>query len=478
MEQTYIVDIGAHEGRRVELRGWLYRKRESGKIAFLLVRDGTGIIQGVVTKGNEAAFEAAKGLTQESSLIVRGTVKADARAPSGYELELEEVEPVHVAHEYPISPKPHGAGFLMDHRHLWIRSAKQVPLLRVRHEVMQAIRDFFHQKGFVATEAPLLTPISVEGTTTLFETPYFERKAYLSQSGQLYLEATAMALGRVYWIGPAFRAELSKTRKHLTEFWMAEGEMAYYGHDDNLALQEELVKYVIARALEHKAPELDALGRERAALERVVDEPFARVSYDEAIDLLNTDALVRFMAAKWAQRRGQADDEERTSESEGGDEAAPPELTPAEAEQIASEHGLKMSAGDDFGAPHEEALGHHFGRPVFIEKFPADMKPFYMEPDPDNPERVLNADLIAPEGYGELIGGSARAVSLEVLERKIEAHGLPKAPYEWFLDLRRYGSVPHAGFGLGIERTVAWITGVAHLRECIPFPRQIHRLYP
>jgi len=480
MQQTYINKVGAFEGQTVELRGWLYRKRKGGKIVFLQVRDGTGIIQAIVTKDHEAAFEAAKRLTTESSLIVRGVVSADPRSPSGYELQASEVDIVHIAEEYPITPKAHGAEFLLDQRHLWIRSSKQVPLLRVRHEVMQAIRDFFHEREFIATESPLLTPISVEGTTTLFGTQYFDLgQAYLSQSGQLYLEATAMALGRVYWIGPAFRAEKSKTRKHLTEFWMAEGEMAYYSHEDNLALQEDLVKYIIQRVLEHKSMELDALGRDRAPLERTVADPFARVSYDEAVALINSDALLTFMAQKWTQRHG-LEDEDNTSEgeSETTEEAVLPELSNEDVRRIVDENHWRMVVGDDFGAPHEEALSHHFGKPVFIEKYPASMKPFYMEPDPQNPERVLNADLIAPEGYGEIIGGSSRAFELEVLERKLKAHNLPQEPYQWFLDLRRYGSVPHAGFGLGVERTVAWVSGVHHLRECIPFPRQIHRLYP
>lgn len=478
MQQTYINKVGAFEGQAVELRGWLYRKRKGGKIQFLQVRDGTGIIQTIVTKDHEAAFEAAKRLTTESSLIVRGVVSADPRSPGGYELHADEIEIVHIAEEYPITPKAHGAEFLLDLRHLWIRSAKQVPLLRIRHEVMHAIRDFFHEREFIATESPLLTPISVEGTTTLFGTPYFDLgQAYLSQSGQLYLEATAMALGRVYWIGPAFRAEKSKTRKHLTEFWMAEGEMAYYSHEDNLALQEDLVKTIIRRVLERKSMELEALGRDRAPLERYLNEPFARVRYDEAIELINSDALLTFMAQKWTQRRG-LENEDGTSEGEVEQEATLPALAADEVRRIVDENGWRMALGDDFGAPHEEALSHHFGKPVFIEKYPASMKPFYMEPDPDNAERVLNADLIAPEGYGELIGGSSRAFELEVLERKLKEHNLPEEPYKWYLDLRRYGSVPHAGFGLGIERTVAWVSGVHHLRECIPFPRQIHRLYP
>lgn len=429
MKRTRIEEIPQKLGQEVLILGWLYNKRSSGGIQFLLIRDGSGIIQGVVTKKNERAFELAEQLTQESSIRVWGVAKEDPRAPTGYELAISEIELVQLAQEYPIAPKEHGVGFLMDHRHLWIRSSKQTPILRIRHEVMRAIRDFFDERGFIATEAPILTPISVEGTTTLFEVDYFDGKAYLSQSGQLYLEATAMALGRVYWIGPTFRAERSKTRKHLTEFWMAEAEMAFCDHEENLQLQEELVRYLIKRVLERCRAELQTLGRDIEALERVLSEPFARITYAEAIEVLK-------------------------------------------------ERGLSIEWGDDFGAPDEEALAEHFQRPLFVEKFPAKMKAFYMEPDPANPELVLAADLIAPEGYGELIGGSQRISDEETLIRKLEEFNLPREHYEWYIDLRRYGSVPHAGFGLGIERTIAWIAGVRHLRECIPFPRQLYRLTP
>ena len=428
---AHIEEIAEEVGREVWIFGWLYNRRSSGKIQFLLIRDGTGIIQGVLVEGEvpEGVFELAEELTQESSIKVRGVVREDPRAPGGYELAISDLELVHLAEEYPIAKKEHGVGFLMDHRHLWIRSSKQVPILRVRHEVLQAIRDFFHSKGFIATETPILTPLSVEGTTTLFEVDYFEERAYLTQSGQLYLEATAMALGRVYWIGPTFRAERSKTRKHLTEFWMAEAEMAYYDHEENLRLQEELVRYIVERALDRRRAELERLERDIDLLEREVEGPFARITYAEALEIL---------------------------EEKG--------------------HGIEW--GEDFGAPEEEALGEWFGRPVFIEALPAEMKAFYMEPVPDNPDLVLAADLIAPEGYGELIGGSQRIHDLELLERKLEQFGLPREPYEWYLDLRRYGSVPHSGFGLGIERTVAWICGLKHIREAIPFPRQLYRLRP
>jgi asparaginyl-tRNA synthetase len=429
MEVVRIEEIPQKLGQKVTILGWLHNKRSSGGIQFLLIRDGSGLIQGVVTKKDEEAFALADRLTQESAIKVEGVAKEDARAPTGYELSIHKIELVHHTEGYPITPKEHGAGFLLDHRHLWMRSPRQAAILRVRHELLQAIRDFFHERGFVATEAPIFTPLSVEGTTTLFEMEYFGEKAYLSQSGQLYLEAAAMALGLVYWIGPAFRAERSKTRKHLIEFWMAEAEMAYWDYEQNLRLQEELVKYIIARVLERRSQELEARERDTTLLERAVEEPFPRITYAEALDLLQSE-------------------------------------------------GLSLEWGEDFGAPHEEALGDHFKLPVFIEKFPAKMKAFYMQPDPQNPEVVLAADLIAPEGYGELIGGSERIHDEELLLKKLDEFGLPKEPYQWYIDLRRYGSVPHSGFGLGIERTVAWIVGARHLRECIPFPRMLYRLSP
>lgn len=429
MKPTRIEEIPATLGQEVLIRGWLYNKRSGGGIQFLLLRDGSGIIQGVVTKKNDKAFELAEKLTQESSIKVWGIAKADPRAPTGYELTIHQIELVHLAREYPIGLKEHGTGFLMDHRHLWIRSSKQVPILRIRHEVLQATRDFFDERGFIATESPILTPLSVEGTTTLFEVDYFGDKAYLSQSGQLYLEATAMALGNVYWIGPTFRAEKSRTRKHLTEFWMAEAEMAFCDHEGNMRLQEELVRYVVQRVLEKRHAELEALERDTSLLERALRDPFARITYAQALEILR-------------------------------------------------ERGLPKPWGEDFGAPDEEVLAQHFQRPVFIERMPAAMKAFYMEPDPEDPQLVLAADLIAPEGYGELIGGSQRISDENVLIEKLAQHNLPREPYEWYIDLRKYGSVPHTGFGMGVERTVAWIAGIEHLRECIPFPRMLYHLKP
>jgi len=416
-------------GSEILIEGWLYNKRSSGGIIFLQLRDGSGMIQGVVKKNDEENFALAEALTQESAIRVKGVAKEDPRSPSGYELSINSIEVVSPSEEYPITPKDHGTGFLMDHRHLWIRSSLQSPVLRIRHEVMQAIRDYFDQNDFIATESPILSGVSVEGTTTLFEVDYFDDKAFLSQSGQLYLEATCMALGRVYWIGPTFRAERSKTRKHLTEFWMAEAEVAYFDHEDNLVLQEELVRYIIQRVLEKRQPELKTLERDIPALERVLAEPFGRITYDEAVNILK-------------------------------------------------EKGHEIEWGDDFGAPDEEAISAQFGKPVFIEYFPAKMKAFYMEPHPENPELVKAADLIAPEGYGEIIGGSERINDKDVLLERLTSHGLSPETYQWYIDLRQYGSVPHAGFGMGVERFVAWMSGVKHIRECIPFPRQLYRLTP
>jgi asparaginyl-tRNA synthetase len=439
MGHVYIEDLRNYVGQEVEIRGWLYNRRESGSIQFLIFRDGTGLVQGVLTK-KDAAFEGAKQLTQESSVKVFGTVKEERRAPGGYELILKDIEIVQrVEDDYPIAHKEHGPDFLLNQRHLWIRTPRQAAVLRIRHEVMQAMRDFFDKKNFIATESPIFTPSACEGTTTLFEVNYFdENKAYLSQSGQLYLEATAMALGRVYWIGPAFRAEKSKTRKHLTEFWMLEAEMAYFEHTGNMALQEELVRYIIQRCLEKRSRELKDLSRDTSKLEAIVKEPFARIAYSEAIKLCNV--LCR--------------------------------------EKIEKGDVEELSWGGDFGAPHEEALAEHFGRPVFVEKMPALMKAFYMEPDPTNPDLVLAADLIAPEGYGEIIGGSQRISNIDLLKKRLKDFGLPEEPYQWYIDLRKFGGVPHAGFGMGVERTVSWVCGLEHLREAIPFPRTIYRLTP
>jgi len=420
-----------HIGQQVTLQGWLYNKRSSGKILFLHIRDGSGVIQAVLgASDNPDLFAKADQLSRETSLIVHGQVKEDHRATIGCELLLEDLEVLHQPTEdFPIELKEQTPGFLMDNRHLWIRTGRQVPVLRIRDATFRAFREFFHQRGFVATEAPILTGTSVEGTSTLFELDYFGSPAYLGQSGQLYLEATAMALGRVYWIGPAFRAEQSKTRKHVTEFWIAEAEMTFYDHKASLDLQEDLVRYIVTTVIEEKAAELKELDRDVELLRNEVAEPFARVDYADAITLLQ-------------------------------------------------ELGHEVAFGDDFGAPQEASLGDHFGRPVFIERFPVEMKPFYMKRDPADRSRALAADLIAPEGYGEIIGGSQRVDTEEELVSQLKEVGLPIEPYQWYIDLRRFGSVPHSGFGMGLARVITWITGVSHIREVIPFPRQINRLYP
>lgn len=428
--KTTIKNIGQYVGQEVMLEGWLWNKRSSGKIQFLQLRDGTGFIQGVVVKAEVPAevFEASSKLTQESSVRVKGIVRADDRAPSGYELTVTGVELVQLANEYPITPKEHGVDFLLDHRHLWIRSPRQRAILTIRAEIIKAMREFLDQNDFTQVDPPILTPSSAEGTTSLFHTKYFDEDAYLTQSGQLYMEAAAMALGRVYSFGPTFRAEKSKTRRHLIEFWMIEPEIAYFTHEENMALQEGFVQHIVRHILENCKQELKTIERDTAMLEKVLEGPFPRITYDDAIKLLQ-------------------------------------------------EKGHDIPWGEDFGAPHETELVAHFERPVFVEKFPAVIKAFYMQPDPERPEVVLGADLLAPEGYGEIIGGSERIHDPELLKQRFAEHQLGEA-YQWYLDLREYGSVPHAGFGIGLERTIAWICGLDHVRETIPFPRLLNRLYP
>lgn len=429
-EWTTVRQLADHVGQDVLLRGWLYNKRSSGKIHFLQVRDGTGLVQCVVVKSNvsDETFAASDALTQESSLVVEGTVRQDARAPGGYEIDVSRIEPVQLAHEYPIALKEHGIDFLLDHRHLWIRVPRQRAILRIRAEIERAIQAFLDSNGFTRVDAPILTPASCEDTTELFETRYFDDTAYLTQSGQLYMEAAAMALGKVYCFGPCFRAEKSKTRRHLIEFWMVEPEMAFVEHEENLRVQESLVEHVVQSVIDRCAPELELLGRDIARLERV-RAPFARMSYDDAI--------------RWLR-----------------------------------DHGFDIAWGDDFGSPHETALAEQFDTPVFIERYPTKLKAFYMQPDPDRPEVVLCADMLAPEGYGEIIGGSQRIHDYELLKARFEEHRLPEETYGWYLDLRRYGSVPHSGFGLGLERTIAWICGLDHVREAILFPRMLYRMAP
>ena len=431
MKTVLIRDIGKHNGEQVTLKGWLYNRRSSGKIQFLIIRDGTGFIQGVLVQSEVSPeeWELAANITQESSVEVTGTVKEDSRSPLGYELAIEKIEVISLAQEYPISLKEHGPDFLLDHRHLWLRTPRQVAIMHIRNTVVMAIRDWLDSQGFTLVDAPILTPAACEGTTTLFETEYFGEKAYLSQSGQLYMEAAALALGRVYCFGPTFRAEKSKTRRHLIEFWMMEPEMAFVDHKGNMAMQEEMVKFVVKAVLEKHRSELALLERDTAKLENVINKPFAKMTYDEAIDYLQ-------------------------------------------------KQGHEIQWGDDFGAPDETVLANLHDGPVFVEHFPTAIKAFYMKPVPDRPEVVLAADLLAPEGYGEIIGGSQRIDDLDLLLQRIQEHKLPEEAFKWYLDLRRYGSVPHSGFGIGLERFISWICGLSHLREAIPFPRLINRLYP
>ncbi len=422
-----------YDGQEVTLRGWLYNLRESGKLLFPLFRDGTGVMQGVVSqKEQPAAFEALRGLTQESSVIVTGRIRAEKRAPGGYEISvtaLQVVQKISESDPYPIQLKEHGVDFLLDHRHLWIRSPRQAAILRIRAGAIRAAREFMDGQGYTLTDAPIFTPAACEGTTSLFEVQYIdEEKAYLTQSGQLYVEATAMALGKVYTFGPTFRAEKSKTRRHLTEFWMLEPEAAYADLSDMMALGEGLVSHMVQSVLKKRARELDTLKRDTAKL-ACVKPPFPRITYDEAIALLQKSGK----PVKW---------------------------------------------GDDFGGDEETILSSQHDRPVMVHRYPAAIKAFYMQPDAERPDLALGYDMLAPEGYGEIIGGGQRVHDYDLLVKRVREHNLPEQAFQWYLDLRRYGSVPHAGFGLGLERTVAWICGTEHIREVIPFPRMIYRVYP
>lgn len=439
MNLTTIAEIGKHEGQTVTIRGWLYNLRESGKLLFPQIRDGSGVIQGVIPKNAVApeVFDAMKGLTQESSIIVEGKVRADKRAPGGYELDVSNVNVVQRVPEndpFPITLKEHGVDFLMEHRHLWVRTPRQAAILRVRAEIIKAARDFFDERGFTLTDPPILTPAACEGTTTLFPVDYFEEQAFLTQSGQLYIEATAAALGKVYSFGPTFRAEKSKTRRHLTEFWMVEPEVAYATLDDLMQLAEEFISFIVKRCLEKRRADLQTIGRDVSKLEKIAP-PFPRLAYDDAIKMLQEAHL-----------------------------------------KGALENNFEY--GGDLGSPDETYISSQFERPVMVHRYPAKVKAFYMEPDPQRPDLALCVDVLAPEGYGEIIGGSQRTASYDLLIKRIHEHGLPEEAFKWYLDLRKYGSVPHSGFGMGIERAVAWICGLEHVRETIPFPRMLHRLYP
>ncbi|MFB4169190.1 asparagine--tRNA ligase [Virgibacillus sp. JSM 102003] len=429
--KTTISQVPKYEGQAVTIGAWLSNKRSSGKIAFLQLRDGTGFMQAVVAKNDvaEETFQLAKNMTQESSMYVTGNIVEDKRSPFGYEMQVSDIELIQEAVDYPITPKEHGTEFLMDHRHLWLRSKRQHAVMKIRNEIIRATYQYFNENGYVKVDPPILTGASAEGTTELFHTQYFDEEAYLSQSGQLYLEAAAMALGKVFSFGPTFRAEKSKTRRHLIEFWMIEPEMAFMDHDDSLEVQEQYVSFVVQSVLANCKLELDTLERDTSKLEKI-KAPFPRISYDDAVEMLKDKG---FDDVEW---------------------------------------------GVDFGAPHETAIAESFDKPVFITNYPAEIKAFYMKPDPERSDVVLCADLIAPEGYGEIIGGSQRIDDLELMKQRYEEHNLSGPAYKWYLELRQYGSVPHSGFGLGLERTVAWLSGVEHVRETIPFPRLLNRLYP
>jgi len=430
VNQTYIEDVRAHEGQEVTLRGWLYHKRSSGKLHFLQVRDGTGTIQCVVFQKEVTpeVFGLASRLAQESSIVVRGVVRADPRSPIGFELGVTGIDLVGESVDYPITPKDHGVAFLLDHRHLWVRSARQHAILRIRSEIVHACREYFDHRGFVLFDSPILTPAACEGTTTLFETPYFDETAYLTQSGQLYLEAGALAFGKAYCFGPTFRAEKSKTRRHLMEFWMVEPEVAYMDLAGDMELAEDFVEHIVQRVVANRSAELATLERDVELLKRI-RKPFPRLTYDDAIAMLR-------------------------------------------------DKGFAIEWGADFGAEEETAISEAFDHPVLVHRYPASCKAFYMKCDPADPRLALCVDMLAPEGYGEIIGGGQREDDWQILSDKIDAHGLPREAFAWYLDLRRYGSVPHAGFGMGIERVVTWICGLHHVRETIPFPRMLDRLRP
>jgi asparaginyl-tRNA synthetase len=434
-----VATLGRFNGQTVTLRGWLYNLRESGKLVFPIFRDGSGTVQGVahIKSVSPETFAALKSLTQESSVIIKGKVRADQRAPGGYELDIEDVQVIQRVPEtdpYPITPKEHGVDFLQEHRHLWVRSNRQAAILRIRAEIMRAAAEHFDTNGFIRTDPPILTPAACEGTSTLFPVDYFGDPAFLTQSGQLYIESTALALGKVYSFGPTFRAEKSKTRRHLTEFWMVEPEVAYCDLNGLMELAENFISHIVQSVVRNRRPELEAIGRDISKLENIVP-PFPRLRYDEAAKMLNE-----------AHARGELEN--------------------------------PFEYGNDFGSPDETWLTKQFDRPVMVHRYPAAVKAFYMEPDPDEPKYALCVDVLAPEGYGEVIGGSQRIADYDLLKRRVEEHQLPMEAFQWYLDLRRYGTVPHSGFGMGIERAVAWICGLDHVRETIPFPRMLNRMYP
>ncbi len=503
MSDTKTVEIRSlreHLAEEVALRGWVYHFRSSGKIHFLVLRDGTGLCQCVISRDevDDDVFEAARHLPRESSVTVTGAVRADERAPGGVELDVRRLTILHEAEDFPISPKKHGIDFLMRHRHLWLRSPRQAALLRVRHTLVGAIRGFFNERGFVLVDTPIFAPSAGEGASTLFQVDYFGEPVYLAQTGQLYLEAAAMALGKVYCFGPTFRAEKSKTRRHLTEFWMVEPEVAFADLDEIMTLAEDLVCRIVRKVLEDRREDLVFLGRDLSALERVVP-PFPRLSYDEAVERLRSPQTAERLRGEM--RRVEAELEsarrelaEREKQKAAGGKAWKMERLAQEIlelrERIADMEEdlanrplhMKLAAefewGKDLGGSDETILSRGFDRPIFIHRYPKGAKAFYMKTDPDDPRVVLNCDMLAPEGYGEIVGGSQREDDLDLLRIRMQEEGLQEEFYDWYLDLRRYGSVPHGGFGLGVERTLAWICGLKHIREAIPFPRLMGRLYP
>ncbi len=499
LDFTYIEDLPKHEGETVTLKGWLYNKRGSKGLYFLILRDGTGLAQCVVAKDavDEESWQAAEEATRESALEVTGTVRRDERQVGGYEVQATSVKLLHKAEEYPITPKEHGVEFLMNHRHLWLRSRRQWAILRIRNRVIMSIHEFFQERGFVQMDAPILTGNAVEGTSTLFEIDYFGDKAYLTQSGQLHGEAMAMAFGKIYTFGPTFRAEKSKTRRHLTEFWMIEPEMAFYDLEMNMELAEEMLSRIVADVLRDSRTELEVLGRDLAPLERV-QPPFPRLTYDEAVTLLRSDETAEMLTRRMEGLR----EEEKALEAELEEnrkqygqakkhvkrrlDAREIEIRKrlAEIEEALRnlpkwmESARNFEWGGDFGGSDETVLTWHFDRPIIVHRYPAAVKAFYMKRDPEDERLALGMDVLAPEGYGEIIGGGERATDLAFLEKQVAEHNLPPEVFKWYFDLRRFGSVPHSGFGLGLERTITWICGLPHLREAIPFPRLIDRLYP
>ena len=432
MEHITIIESKNHVGEEVEIGAWVANKRSSGKIAFLQLRDGSGFFQGIVVKSEveEEVFQLAKSLNQETSILLTGVIQEDARSKFGYEIAVKSIKVIGESHDYPITPKEHGTEFLMDHRHLWLRSSKQHAIMRIRNEIIRATYNFFNEEGFIKVDPPILTANAAEDSTELFHTEYFDQEAFLSQSGQLYMEAAAMAFGKVFSFGPTFRAEKSKTRRHLIEFWMIEPEMAFMDHEQSLEVQEKYVAYLIQSVLDNCDDALNTLERDKEALKKYTELPYPRISYDDAVTLLNENGF---------------DD---------------------------------ITWGDDFGSPHETFIATQYDKPVFILNYPKAIKAFYMKPHPEREDVVLCADLIAPEGYGEIVGGSEREVDFDALSQRIKEFGLKEEDYAWYMDLRKYGSVPHSGFGLGLERTVTWICGTEHIRESIPFPRLLNRIYP